>query len=542
MPLLALLILWLPLLPHAGAEALLIRNVQMINQGEEQRPLVSIVIKDNKLDLVSEDTIPIDQVDRAYDAAGGTLLGNLEPGQPASFLILANNSMDDIEKLMDTKRYARFAIYEGELLKNFFRRITVETAEGQAAAKQGWLAYAAPPIAVPLNYRDSTRWNKYEGEWVSGLFAGAIMLDRQRWLDQDRSSERQVGDLTQEYEGGEIRGLRFGGVGTLNFAKPWVWTAFAATHAFDSGFDATDDDDFTLYDLRLDIPLWEKASFSIGKQKEPISMERIMSLTQSPMQERAAVSDALLPARNVGMVVASNFLGDRMTLAGGVFNNWLDKDQPNSLGDNATQYIGRLTWLPIESKQQSTTMHLAMAMRHSNGKEGLFAATDPEFNNAPDFVDTGIFTTDEFTTYQAEASLRSGPFWLHGEYTRTEADTGPGDNEYDLDGFHLTGSWIVTGEMRPYNYQAGIFGGVPIAKSVEQNGWGALELSLRYSELDLSEYPTDSGKMDIWSAGANWMLTPYMYFTLNYRYITLDRYGEEGDTHGLNTRLVLLLE
>ena len=75
-----------------------------------------------------------------------------------------------------------------------------------------------------------------------------------------------------------------------------------ATHAFDQGFDVREDDEFSFFDVRLDIPVWEKASFSIGKQKEPISMERIMSMVHLPMQERSSVSDALMPSRNVGIV------------------------------------------------------------------------------------------------------------------------------------------------------------------------------------------------------------------------------------------------
>ncbi len=52
----------------------------------------------------------------------------------------------------------------------------------------------------------------------------------------------------------------------------------------------------------------------------------------------------------------------------------------------------------------------------------------------------------------------------------------------------------------------------------------------------------EGGDMDIWSAGINWWLTPYMNVNVNYRYITLDKDGEEGTSQGMNTRLVLVLE
>ncbi len=538
------LIIVMPAVAQQG-RSILLRNATLINQGGEQDKItVNILIKDSKLDIITEDLIPIEDAEVSYDAAGGFVLGELNLGEPASFLILRGDPRQNIKLLLDTKTHATFAIHKGDVVKNTFVTIIAETPEEKARASQGWMAYAPPPLAMPLNYQDENRWNRFSTKYVSGLFTGAVVLDRQNWVDQDDASKFQVGDL-DGYDGGEIRGLRFGGVGTLNFEKPWVWTVFGATHAFDQGFDSTDSDDYTLFDLRLDIPVWDKASFSIGKQKEPISMERLMALGHGPLGERAAVSDALLPSRNVGVVMAGTLLDDRMTLAGGAFNNWLDKDQPNSFSDNATQYVGRATWVPLLSDNESTLLHLGAGLRHSDSEEGFKTQSGPEFNQAPDYVSTAFFEPEDSMTYQAEASLRSGPFWLHGEYVRTDLDA-PVYNDPSIDGYHVTASWILTGEVRPYNKRVGIFKPIPVARTVEQNGWGALEISTRFSTLDMREVPgldvLDAGEMDIWSLGLNWWLTPYFNFNVNYRYITLNRYGAEGSSQGLDTRIMLILE
>jgi phosphate-selective porin OprO/OprP len=526
-------------------QSILLRNATLINQGGEQDKItVNILIKDSKLDIITEDLIPIENAEVSYDAAGGVVLGELKLGEPANFLILRGDPRQNIKLLLDTKAHATFAIHQGNVVKNTFVTIIKETPEEEARASQGWLAYAQPPLAVPLNYQDSGRWNRFDTRYVSGLFTGAVVLDRQHWVDQNDASKLQVGDL-DSYDGGEIRGLRFGGVGTLNFEKPWVWTVFGATHAFDQGFDSSESDDYTLFDLRLDIPLWEKTSFSIGKQKEPISMERLMALGHGPLGERAAVSDALLPSRNIGVVMAGTLLDDRMTLAGGAFNNWLDKDQPNSFSDNASQYVGRATWVPLLSGNESTLLHLGAGLRHSDSKEGFKTQTGPEFNRAPDYVATAFIEPEDSMTYQAEASLRSGPFWLHGEYVRTDLDA-PAYNDPSIDGYHVTASWILTGEVRPYNKRVGIFKPIPVARTVEQNGWGAWEISTRFSALDMSEVPGpdggDAGDMGIWSLGLNWWLTPYMNVNVNYRYITLDRFGVEGSSQGFDSRIMLILE
>jgi len=529
------------------AQSILLRNVVLIDRdGTKDGVTVNILIREHLLDIMTEDLIPLEEADETYDAAGGVVVGQLKLGEPASFLILDDDPRQNVDALLDTKTHATFAIRRGEVLKNSYVMVFSETAEEKERSAKGWLAYAPPPIAVPLNYADDRKWNKVDGKYVSGLFAAAVVLDTQRWIGQDDDSELQVGDV-KEFEGGEIRGFRLGGVGTVNFDKPWVWVAFGATHAFDKGFDTDESDDFTMYDLRLDIPLWDRTSFSIGKQKEPISMERIMSMIDMPMQERAAVSDSLLPSRNVGVVMAGTLLDDRVTLAGGAFNDWLDKDQPNSFSDNATQFVGRGTWLPFISSNENSLLHLGVGLRHSDTKEGALGKTEPEFNSSPDYVGTPFMQADSSMTYQAEASFRSGPFWLHSEYVRADIDAPLyGDPSYD--GYHVTASWILTGEVRPYNKRVGIFDGIPISRDVNQNGWGAWEIGTRFSHVDLSDgnlldgSPADGGEMDIWSLGLNWWLTPVMNVNINYRYITLDRFGVEGISQGFNTRVLLSLE
>ena len=64
----------------------------------------------------------------------------------------------------------------------------------------------------------------------------------------------------------------------------------------------------------------------------------------------------------------------------------------------------------------------------------------------------------------------------------------------------------------------------------------------RYSYTDLSDQNIDGGKMDIWSLGARWWLTPFLSIDLNWRTISLDRLGITGDSQGLNIRLVISLE
>jgi phosphate-selective porin OprO/OprP len=393
-------------------------------------------------------------------------------------------------------------------------------------------------MALPTGYMDDSKWNKWETKYIDGIFLAAVAFDRINWLSQNNDSERQVGDLSLE-EGGEVRAFRLGAVGTINFPKPWVYTVFGATNAFDKGFEVERQDSFVMFDYRLDIPVFEKMFVSVGKQKEPISMERIMSMVQLPMQERSSVSDALLPSRNFGVVLSGNALNQDMSWAGGIFNNFIDSEE--SIGSTATQLIGRVTWLPYISQDESNLVHLGIGVRHSNGKQGVHYLTEPEFNKSPVFVNTGLLDTDDISQLNLEATWRKGPYWLAAEYVSSDVDS-PTFGDRSFDGYHITGSWIISGEMRAYNKKSGILGGVPVSKSVYQDGWGAWEVSMRYSTLDLTDGLVDGGEMDIWSLGLNWWLSPIFNVNMNYRYIENDQGGFSGESSGFTTRVLLILE
>jgi len=447
----------------------LIRNVQLIQGGEGTEGVsVNLLIKDNKLEIITQDEVTVDDSMLAVDARNGYLLGQLKIGETPSFIILNQDPRENFEILMDTSFFTVFAVHNGRLFENNLFEVEKEEVEEEEPKRIGWTAYAPPPMALPLSYLDTTKWNRWETKYVSGIFIAAAVLDNQRWLSQNSNSQQQVGDL-QQFEGGEIRGLRVAAAGTINFKKPWIYTIAGATNTFDKGFETEQLDSFTFIDYRLDIPLSDNINLSVGKQKEPISMERIMSMVQLPMQERTSVSDALMPSRNVGVVISGTALDQRMTWAGGVFNDWFDTG--NSFSDAANQIVGRVTSLPFISEDESNLLHLGMGMRYTDANEGLRYSTEPEFNKAPLYVDTSVdgtpFAANSAMLYQLEASWRKGPYWLATEYVRNDVNASALGNPH-FSGHHVTASWILSGEMRKYNKRAGILGPVPVAKSVNQ--------------------------------------------------------------------------
>jgi phosphate-selective porin OprO/OprP len=518
-------------------DSLLIRNIHLIGRQEgNNNILINLLIIKGKLNLVTQDEIPKTKTRITVDGQNGFLMGNLLIGESPSFLILDQNPQENYEIYLNTEAHLLFAMEKGVIVRN---NLPLTHVTGDAREKRdGWAAYTPPPMAVPLNYFDNTKWNKFDTKFISGLFNGALVLDRLEWLSQDDASETQVGDLSTSSIG-VIRGLRFGLVGTFNFKRPWVYTVIGATRAFANGFGESDKSSFAFYDVRLDIPLFSNVNMSIGKQKEPISLERMTMLIFLPMQERSATVDALLTPRNWGIVFNGTAFVGRSTWAVGAFNNWIDSGA--SFGDNSYQITGRATAIPYLSADESNLLHLGMGLRYSDFKAEVNGKTEAEFYQSPVFVETGLFSAEASFTCNLEAFWRKGPFLLGGEYTGVHVNSSVYDNPR-IHGYNVGVSWVITGEMRPYRKKSGIFNPVPVSKPVNTGGWGAWEVAFRFSTLDLSDGTLDGGIMDTYSFGLNWWLTPRAQFSPNYRYIILDRSGEKGKSSGINIRLSFILD
>jgi phosphate-selective porin OprO/OprP len=521
----------------ADAERIVVTNVRLIGRDVPAQDVpVNLLVVGGKLAVVTKDELVIQPGDVAVDANAGFLFGQLVMGKRPSFVILDRDPREGVDVLLDTKAHVLFAIQDGVIVKNELAAIPSSSPEATAKPRR-WRTYTPPPIAVPIRYYDSRKWNKFEIKPISGLFTGALMLDRQFWLSQDSNSEGQVGDLS-DFEGGKIRGFRVGVVGTLNFKRRWRYVVFFATHTFDKGYDVRTMDEFSLFDYRLDIPLPADLTLSVGKQRETLSMERLMGMAFLPMQERSAVNDSFLPARTHGLALSGTG-GEWFTWAAGAFNDWIDGDE--SFGDTTSAFTGRVTWVPAVSQDESNLLHLGLGLRYSDAKQPLRFGSRPEFNNAPRYADTGEISADDAMTYNLEAYWRKGQYWIGFEYFGIDVAS-PESGDPFFSGYSLTGSWAVTGEMRAYRKRSGTFDPLPVSRPVNQGGWGALEIAFRYSRLDLTEGTVDGGDLEILSLGINWWLSRSAHFGVNYRYISLDRFGIQGNSSGLNARLLLILD
>ncbi|UXX81361.1 OprO/OprP family phosphate-selective porin [Reichenbachiella carrageenanivorans] len=519
-------------------ETLIIRNVNVItNSSDSSLFHVNLLIIDDKLELVSSEVLTKKENSIALDAKGGYLIGNLTIDTAPKFLILKKDPRKNFDLWLNMEPHIIFAIYDGNIRINKLEEDN-SSPENQKDpyGRIKWFAYTPPPFALPVNYSDGSKWNHWNTKHFKGLFFAALAMDRLYWLSQNDDSKTQIGSL-ESNAGGEIRGLRFGAIGTVKFLKkPWSYTVFVATNAFEKGFEDSELNNLTFYDYRLDIPLPKQVTLSIGKQKEPSSIERVPSSLFNSMQERA--SDAFQPGRNIGAQLSGNLLKKRMSWAAGVFNPFIEKD--GGISDNETVVVGRVTGVPWASKTGNNLLHIGVSNRYSNGNNGAQYGITPEFNKSINFIETDHISTNSMNLTGAEIGWMMGPYWIFSEYIFNHLDVS-GSESLNFNQFQITGSWILSGEHRSYRYNNGTTSPIPVAIGVNQGGRGAWELTARFSNYDLIDRNINYGLMNIYSLGLNWWPTEFANVSFNFRYGEVEQMGVKGRTTGLNTRLLLLL-
>jgi phosphate-selective porin OprO/OprP len=223
----------------------------------------------------------------------------------------------------------------------------------------------------------------------------------------------------------------------------------------------------------------------------------------------------------------------------GVYTDWLSKEQ--SFSTYKWQFDSRIGWLPIYSPKDKTILHVGIDYRYGEPEDGAIRVRSrPETNAAPRFIDAGNFQTDHSNHIGGEIYFRSGS-WLVGTEIYTHRFSSPSTNDPSFVGGDVVISYLVTGESRPYYTATGIFGFVPINKSVFKGGPGAWEVLFRASALDLNGGTIQGGKFWRITPMVNWYLNKDIRFEVAYGYGILDRFNLKGATQFFQARLQLTL-
>lgn len=269
----------------------------------------------------------------------------------------------------------------------------------------------------------------------------------------------------------------------------------------------------------------------IGQWRQPYGMDELTSVKELTFLERA-LPFAFAPFRQIGIGAYDTTADEMSTWAVSAFRYPTDPFGGN-VGDNGGYGLAmRLTHLMWDNDY--SLLHVGGDYSFADPSNDMMRyANQPEFAviqgaaapDVPPFVDTGMFPANNYSTFNAELAARLGSFYMQSEasYASVNQIGGPVAN---FQSFYAYAAYLLTGEVRPYNKQGGVFGRVrPIQNFGRCGGIGAWEVAGRWSYINLNDAGIAGGKLNNLTAGLNWYLNPNAKFQLNYIHAFLDRGG-----------------
>ncbi len=252
---------------------------------------------------------------------------------------------------------------------------------------------------------------------------------------------------------------------------------------------------------------WKPLKLTVGHFQEPFSLEGMTSSNFITFMERG-LPFVFTPDYHIGAALSGH--GTRWNAAAGVFGDTLQSQ--NDSVDAGWGTAARATFSPLFEQDRFLHLGTSMEYRRPNNNHKVRFRTRPESSvTNRRLVDTRTIRNVDYTLKTAsEAAAGYGSFSLQGEYIHTWVERRQ-SSTLAFSGWYAYGSWFLTGERRHYRPGSGNFGRIePLHR------WGAWELGLRYSALDLTDKDIRGGREHNWTLGVNWYVNPYIRFMANY--------------------------
>lgn len=261
--------------------------------------------------------------------------------------------------------------------------------------------------------------------------------------------------------------------------------------------------DVSFKDLYFGLSGFPVANVRVGQFKEPFGMEQLTSGPNLVFLERA-LSDVFSPSRNPGIMLFNTAFDSRITWAIGVFKD--GTSVARNLNDANYNFTGRLTALALDN---DLLVHVGAAGSRRNPLgEVLRISANPEVNLTPKFIDTGLLSAASTNLFDLELAVQYGGVSFQSEYASSRVSLTNGE-AVNLFGYYVHGSFVLTGERRPYSKRNGVFAGLkPSSNFTPQGGSGAIEIAARYSVLDFQDIPNQGEALTNITIGLHWYLNP----------------------------------
>jgi phosphate-selective porin OprO/OprP len=246
---------------------------------------------------------------------------------------------------------------------------------------------------------------------------------------------------------------------------------------------------------------------TIGQFKPYRSMEELTSSNEITMMERPfASASGLFSGRQFRQGVGYLRGGDNYTFGVTAFNT-RDAAASRNEGVGAS---ARVTFAPIND--ENSTLHFGLSASTENANQGspdMRASVAYAGRRGPSqtIATTTGASGDSVDHIGVEAAGAFGPMFFQSEFARATFGQ-PLGGDQDVETFYVMGSWVLTGQHKPYKAGSGVFGSPKVADG------GAWELTARYDTIENKDI--EGLEVASTTLGLNYYVNPNLRFMFNY--------------------------
>lgn len=298
----------------------------------------------------------------------------------------------------------------------------------------------------------------------------------------------------------------------------------------------------TIVDAYVDLKFSPAATLRAGKVKGPVSLERLQSGGAISFVERGFPTE-LAPNRDLGIQLQGDLFSSTVNYTLGYYNGTADgRDAATTDIDNRREVGARLFFEPFRNEPgffqglgfgvggTSGTKFSTLANSNSNDTTTNVkpAYRTPGQNTFFSYRDT-VVADGTHTRISPQLYYYRNSFGLLAEHIESEQslrrhDVAASTQDIKNTAWQVVSTFVLTGEDA--SFRGVIKPASPFTPSGD--GWGALELALRYGELDIDDQAfvgaansfadpaARASEVRSYGVGLNWYLTQNVKLATNY--------------------------
>jgi phosphate-selective porin OprO and OprP len=277
-----------------------------------------------------------------------------------------------------------------------------------------------------------------------------------------------------------------------------------------------------LQDVYLETIVTRAFRIRVGKWKTPFGLERLHSSAHLLFVERG-LPTAVAPNRDIGVQLLGDLRGGTVSYQAAVMNGVADGGSADRDTTDGKDLGGRLIVRPFAARPDTPWRRLGGGVAVTRGRPSGAGAL-PSFRTAslqqPFFSYSGVSADGVRVRYSPQVFYSYRSAGAFGEYVRSRTPIRRGTLLEDIDheAWQLAASLMLTGEDVTDGNTA-----IRPRAGLGQGGWGAVQLAGRYQALTVDDRavalgfaaPGSSRKVEAWTLGVNWILTPQVRYLFN---------------------------